>query len=73
MLGILLFPAWAWAYRPFVSTDTAVADPKECEIELGYFNLEHRRHDNTIAARLFERQAEQGAATLSEAALDSHC
>jgi hypothetical protein len=39
LLVILLFPAWAWAYRPFVSTDAAVADPKEFEIELGYFNL----------------------------------
>jgi hypothetical protein len=48
LLVILLFPAWAWAYRPFVSTDAAVADPKEFEIELGYFNLEHTRHDNTI-------------------------
>ncbi len=45
---ILLSPAWAWAYRPFVSTDAAVAEPKECEIELGYFNLEHTRHENTI-------------------------
>jgi hypothetical protein len=48
LLVILLFPAWAWAYRPFVSTDAAVADPKEFEIELGYFNLERGRHDNTI-------------------------
>ena len=47
---ILLFPAWAWAYRPFVSTDAAVADPKECEIELGYFNLAHTRHENTITS-----------------------
>jgi hypothetical protein len=28
------------AYRPFVSTDAAVAAPKEVELELGYFNLE---------------------------------
>jgi hypothetical protein len=48
LLIILLFPAWAWAYRPFVSTDAAVADPKEFEIELGYFNLEHTRHENII-------------------------
>ena len=27
-------------YRSFVSTDAAVVDPKEVEIELGYFNLE---------------------------------
>ena len=42
-------PASAWAYRPFVSTDAAVADPKEVEIELGYFNLERTRRRNTIA------------------------
>jgi hypothetical protein len=45
----LLIPASAWAYRPFVSTDAAVADPKEVEIELGYFNLERTRRENTIA------------------------
>ena len=33
--GFLLLPTCAWAYRPFVSTDAAVADPKEVEIELG--------------------------------------
>jgi hypothetical protein len=48
LLAILLFPAWAWAYRPFVSTDAAVADPKEFEIELGYFDLQHTHHENTI-------------------------
>jgi len=45
----LLIPTSAWAYRPFVSTDAAVADPKEVEIELGYFNLERTRRQNTIA------------------------
>jgi hypothetical protein len=42
-------PASAWAYRPFVSTDAAVADPKEVEIELGYFNLDRIHHENTIS------------------------
>jgi hypothetical protein len=42
-------PASAWAYRPFVSTDAAVAEPREVEIELGYFNLERTRRENTIA------------------------
>src|SRR5437870_13234632 len=42
-------PACAWAYRPFVSTDAAVADPREVEIELGYFNLERAGGKNTIA------------------------
>jgi hypothetical protein len=41
-------PAAAWAYRPFVSTDAAVADPKEVEIELGYFDLERTRRETTI-------------------------
>ena len=38
----------ALAYRPFVSTDAAVAEPKEVEIELGYFNLERTRRETTI-------------------------
>jgi hypothetical protein len=42
-------PASAWAYRPFVSTDAAVADPKEVEVELGYFNLDRNHHENTIS------------------------
>ena len=49
LFALLLIPASAWAYRPFVSTDAAVADPKEIEIELGYFNLERTRRENTIA------------------------
>ena len=44
----MLIPAPAWAYRPFVSTDAAVADVREVEIELGYFNLERTRRENTI-------------------------
>jgi hypothetical protein len=46
----LFFPASvAWAYRPFVSTDAAVADVKEAEIELGYFNLQREGRKNTFA------------------------
>src|SRR5262249_9395641 len=33
----------AWAYRPFIATDAAVADPQEVEIELGYFTLEQAK------------------------------
>src|SRR5574337_557500 len=45
----LLLPAsTAWGYRPFVSTDAAVADPKELEIELGYFALERNKGANTF-------------------------
>jgi len=42
-------PASAWAYRPFISTDAAVAEPKEVELELGYFNLDRTDHQNTIS------------------------
>src|SRR5262245_35693646 len=38
----------AWGYRPFIATDAAVADPKEIEIELGYFNLERDKGRNTF-------------------------
>jgi len=41
-------PASALAYRPFVSTDAAVSDPHEVEIELGYFTLERTGRDNAI-------------------------
>ena len=46
----LLFcsPCVAWGYRPFVSTDAAVADVKEMEIELGYFNLERAKGRNAF-------------------------
>jgi len=48
---LLLLPAsHAWGYRPFVSTDAAVADPKEMEVEVGYFNLEHAKGENTFIA-----------------------
>lgn len=48
LFSLLFMPASAWAYRPFVSTDAAVADPKEVEVELGYFNLERTRRENTF-------------------------
>ncbi len=47
-LASVFLPSAAWAYRPFVSTDAAVADPREMEIELGYFNLERARGENTF-------------------------
>ena len=39
------------AYRPFVSTDAAVADPREVEIELGALTLRRTGHENTFTAR----------------------
>jgi hypothetical protein len=41
-------PASALAYRPFVSTDAAVSNLGEVEIELGYFTLERTGRENTI-------------------------
>jgi len=46
--GVLAWSASASGYRPFVSTDAAVADPKEIEIELGYFTLERTKDENTF-------------------------
>src|SRR2546426_1083304 len=46
---VLFFPAsYAWGYRPFISTDAAVADPQEMEVELGYFNLKRAEQKNTF-------------------------
>ena len=45
---MLHFPSSAWGYRPFASTDAAVADPKEMEIEVGYFTLERAKGRNTF-------------------------
>jgi len=38
----------ALAYRPFVSTDAAVADPTELEIELGALTVDRTEHENTF-------------------------
>src|SRR5262245_12544315 len=46
--SVLAWSSLASAYRPFVSTDAAVADPKEIEIELGYFTLDRARDENTF-------------------------
>jgi len=46
--ALLLAPGQSWAYRPFVSTDAAVAEPKEVEIELGYFTLEREKDENAF-------------------------
>ena len=45
---LLLMPWTAWAYRPFISTDAAVADQRDLEIELGYFALEQAKGENTF-------------------------
>lgn len=46
--GLLAWSGSAHAYRPFISTDAAVADPKEMEIELGYITVERAKHENTF-------------------------
>jgi hypothetical protein len=48
LLVWLLVPTPSWAYRPFVSTDAAVADPKEIEIEFGYVTLEREQGENSF-------------------------
>src|ERR1044071_5611313 len=45
---VILSCSAAFAYRPFVSTDAAVSDVKEVEIEVGYFNLTRDRGTNTF-------------------------
>jgi hypothetical protein len=35
--AVLLTAPSAWGYRPFVSTDAAIANPGDLEVELGYF------------------------------------
>jgi hypothetical protein len=46
-LLILLFQSFpVFAYRPFVSTDAAVADPQEMEMEFGYFNFRRSEGKN---------------------------
>jgi hypothetical protein len=45
---LLLVTGVAWGYRPFVSTDAAVADLKEMEIEIGYLNVARDRGKNTF-------------------------
>ena len=40
--------ASGFGYRPFVSTDAAVADVNEMEIELGYFNWEREKGNTTF-------------------------
>ncbi len=48
LLCWLIVPSSSWAYRPFISTDAAVADPQEVEIELGYFTLEREKGENSF-------------------------
>src|SRR2546430_13565163 len=45
---IVLFVSSAWGYRPFVSTDAAVAERARMEIELGYFTLARTQGENTF-------------------------
>ena len=48
VLLVRVKPAHGWAYRPFISTHAALADPHEVEIEFGYFTLEHDQGENTF-------------------------
>src|SRR5215472_6329605 len=44
----LLAPSSCWAYRPFIASDAAITDPREVEIELGYFTLQRDQGENTF-------------------------
>lgn len=44
----LTTPRSGYAYRPFVSTDAAVAAPQSAELELGVVTLEHDQGANTF-------------------------
>jgi len=44
----LLTPSSGWAYRPFIATDAAVADPEEVEVELGHFTMERAEGENAF-------------------------
>jgi hypothetical protein len=46
ILLLSCFPAAAWGYRSFVSTDAAVAGFKKMEIELGYLNWKPEKGRN---------------------------
>src|ERR1041384_197089 len=48
LLCLLPLPHRAFGYRPLVSTDVAVADVNEMEIELGYFNWEREKRNTTF-------------------------
>jgi hypothetical protein len=50
-LGVVLWLIWprtAAGYRPFFSTDGAVADKNEMEIELGVVDLAHRAGESSV-------------------------
>ena len=53
MVGVAMVVVGAgptWAYRPFVSTDAAVADPREIEIEFGALTLDRTGPENAFTA-----------------------
>jgi hypothetical protein len=45
---LLWVPTPSWAYRPFISTDAAVVNSKEIEIELGYFTLQREQGETSF-------------------------
>jgi hypothetical protein len=48
VLGLLLLPWDVRGYRPFVSTDAAVAEPQQAEIELGHVTRERAQAAHTF-------------------------
>ncbi len=48
IISLMIGVSDAFAYRPFVSTDAAVADKNEWEIELGLFSMSYDKGENEI-------------------------
>jgi len=47
-LALVLIAPPVWAYRPFVSTDAAITEAHEAELEVGVFAWERAEHANTL-------------------------
>lgn len=48
LFSLFAFSSGAWAYRPFVSTDAAVSEPKKTEVELGFLIFHTREKTRSI-------------------------
>ena len=48
-LAFLFLSHAAYAYRPFISTDAAVADLHQVELEMGYYGLTRNGGSNTYS------------------------
>ncbi|HLG30802.1 MAG TPA: hypothetical protein VI387_11375 [Candidatus Brocadiales bacterium] len=53
VVSSITIPQYAFAYRPFISTDASVADKNVREIELGFLNISHDEGKNEITVPSF--------------------